>query len=908
MANRRRPPSRLWLLGAAAVLLLGVPSFADVVLDWLWFGELGYRQVFIRALSASSILGASVFVIAFIVLFANLLLALSSIDTPYVVLGPMTGGVRPPVLQSKQLRSLAVAAAVVGGVLLALAASSQWLTWLKFVNAVPFGVADPLLGYDVGFYVFTLPVLSMIRGLLVALIGLSFAGAAAIYVLAGLVRFTTRAGIAVGGRARRHLAMLVAAFLVVLAFGAWLDVPNVLLSPAGTGVVYGASYSDVAARVPALRLLAVLALVGAALAVFHAFSSRLWPVFAAIGLYAIGVVGGAAYASVVQRLVVSPNEQAREAPYIQHNVAATRRAFAIDEVEEREVSGDATLSRQDIEQNAETLGNVRLWDHQPLLDTFGQLQEIRTYYDFFSVDNDRYEIDGRYRQIMLSARELNSASLPNATWINTHLAFTHGYGLTLGPVNQVTSEGLPVLFIRDIPPESTTNLMVTQPSIYFGERTDNYAIVNTRTPEFHYPQGDDNVVTTYEGSGGVPIGNFLQRLIFSLGLPSYQLLFNTDITPASRVLYHRDIRNRVEKIASFLQYDRDPYLVVSDGRLFWMMDAYTMSDHYPYASPIGGGINYIRNSVKIVIDAYNGTTTYYLADNEDPVALTLDRIFPGFFRKLDEMPPDLRRHIRYPEDIFAIQTAMYTTFHMTNPSVFYNKEDQWEVPAIDVDGNPVPMEPYYTIMKLPGADRAEFIQMLPLTPRRKDNLAAWMVARSDGEHYGRLMVFEFPKQKVVFGPRQIVARINQDQLISPQITLWNQQGSQVIQGTLLVIPIEESMIYIRPLYLRAAGGRIPELKRVIVAYQNQIVMDETLDRALDQIFGGTTPSQPASAETLVEAQATPQQPAPVSPLAQQALDHYQRAVRAQRDGNWSLYGEEIRRVGEILERMSKERE
>ena len=354
-------------------------------------------------------------------------------------------------LQSRQLRSLAVAAAVVGGLLLALAASSQWLSWLKFVNAVPFGVSDPLLGYDIGFYIFTLPVLSVLRSLLIALIALSFAGSAAIYVLAGLVRFTTRAGIAIGGRARRHLSLLVAAFLVVLAFGAWLDVPNLLLSPAGTGVVYGASYTDVVARLPALRLLLVLALAGAALAIYHAFSLRMWPIFAAIGLYVVGTAGGGIYASVVQRLAVSPNEQARETPYMLHNIAATRRAFAIDQVEKRAVSGDATLSREDIVRNAETLTNVRLWDHQPLLDTFGQLQEIRTYYDFFSVDNDRYEIDGRYRQIMLSARELNSASLPNATWINTHLTFTHGYGLTLGPVNQVTEEGLPVLFIRDIP-------------------------------------------------------------------------------------------------------------------------------------------------------------------------------------------------------------------------------------------------------------------------------------------------------------------------------------------------------------------------------------------------------------------------------------------------------------------------
>ena len=909
VASRHQPSARLWLIVIAAVALLGVPSLADFYLDWLWFGETGYQGVFLRSLTAQSLLASAVFVAAFVVLYANLLLALSSVKGPYVVLGPQSAAVRAPVLGSRQLRTLVVAAAVAGGLLLGLVMSGQWLTWLRFWHATPFGTQDPILGRDVAFYVFTLPVLQLVRGLLLVLIVLSFAGSAAIYVLAGLVSFTTRSGMAVGGRARRHLSLLVAALLVTLAFGAWLDVPNLLVSPSGSNVIHGASYADVEARIPALRVLLLLALAGSGLAAFHAFSSRPWPIFAAIALYGIGLGGGMAYATVVQRFIVSPNEQVKETPFIEFNVAATRRAYAIDEVEERAVSGDAVLTRADIESNAQTLDNVRLWDHQPLLDTFGQLQEIRTYYDFVSVDNDRYMIDGEYRQIMLSARELDSASLPNRTWINERLTFTHGYGVTLGPVNQVTSEGLPVLFIKDLPPASTTDLHVTEPSIYFGERSSDHVFVRTRTPEFHYPEGDDNVYADYTGEGGVPVGGLLRRIMFSLGLPSFPLLFNTDISAESRVLYYRNIRDRVDRIAPFLEYDRDPYLVVSSGRLFWILDAYTLSDHYPYSSPFARGINYIRNAVKVVIDAYDGTTTFYVAHEQDPLVLTLSKVFPTLLRPLAEMPADLRSHLRYPQDIFSIQTTMYLTYHMTNPAVFYNKEDQWEVPAIDDQGTPVLMEPYYTIMRLPGADSAEFIQMLPLTPARKDNLAAWMVARSDGEHYGRLMVFQFPKQKVVFGPRQIVARINQDQLISPQITLWNQQGSQVIQGTLLVIPIEESMLYIRPLYLRAAGGRIPELKRVIVAYQNQIVMDETLDRALDQFFGDRRP--PADRPETALAAAAPAAPdtslartaAQVPPLSGQALDHYRRALEAQRQGNWGLYGQEIQRLGEVLERM-----
>jgi hypothetical protein len=495
--------------------------------------------------------------------------------------------------------------------------------------------------------------------------------------------------------------------------------------------------------------------------------------------------------------------------------------------------------------------------------------------------------------------------------------------VTLGPVNQVTSEGLPVLFIKDIPPVSSVDLQVRQPSVYFGELSSNYVLVRTRVKEFHHPKGDDNVYTEYSGRGGVPLGGLWRRLLFSLRFRSTDILLTDVVTPESRVIFHRRIMDRLGEIAPFIVYDDDPYLVIVDGQLFWMCDGYTITNRYPYSTPAArSGLNYIRNSVKVVIDAYDGTTTYYLADDRDPLVLTLARVFPTLFRPIAEMPAGLRRHVRYPEDIFAVQAAVFSTFHMTNPAVFYNKEDQWEVPAIESEGNPVAMQPYYTIMKLPGEKRAEFIQMLPFTPRRKDNLAAWMVARSDGDRYGTLLVFQFPKQKVVFGPRQIVARINQDQVISPQITLWNQQGSQVIQGTLLVIPIEQSLLYIRPLYLRASGGRIPELKRVIVAHQNQIVMEETLPAALNRIFGPGAARVERPAETPVAAAASippPPEPAvvrgeaPDAPaqggaesldtLAGLAQEHYQRALQAQRDGNWALYGEEIKKLGEVLERM-----
>jgi uncharacterized membrane protein (UPF0182 family) len=488
---------------------------------------------------------------------------------------------------------------------------------------------------------------------------------------------------------------------------------------------------------------------------------------------------------------------------------------------------------------------VRLWDHQPLLDTFGQLQEIRTYYDFVGVDNDRYKINGAARQVMLSPRELNSGSLPNRTWVNERLTFTHGYGLTLGPVNQVTQEGLPVLFVRNLPPETIPELPIKEPSLYFGELSNDYVIVKTATREFHYPRGEDNVFTQYEGSGGVPIGTLGRKLLFALHFRAPQIVLNSGIGAESRIMFRRQVRERVTTLAPFLNFDRDPYLVLADGRLFWIIDAYTTSNRYPYSTPVGNaGLNYMRNSVKVTVDAYNGTTAVYLSDAVDPIAATYARIFPGLFKPLAEMPAALREHVRYPEDIFAVQASVYATYHMTQPAAFYNREDQWEVPVIEDARDAAAMQPYYTIMRLPGEAEPEFIQMLPFTPRAKDNLSAWLAARSDGEHYGKLQVFQFPKQKVIFGPRQVVARINQDQTISPQVTLWNQQGSAVIWGTLMVIPVEESLIYVRPLYLRGSGGRIPELQRVIVVYQNQIVMEPTLDAALARLFGGSVQRPP----------------------------------------------------------------
>ena len=900
-------PARLVFLLVLLSAFMVVPSALDLLTEWLWFNEVEYTGIFMRTLGARVTLGAVAFLLAFAGLALNFRLALRRFTEPYTLF-PGNGDIQAVVLTPQQLQRLGMAVAALMALFLGAFASNEWLTWLQFQNAVPFGQPDPLFGRDTSFYVFALPFIDLVRYLTFTVVILSLLGSAALYVISNQLGIDPARGPIVGDGARRHLGLLIAGVFLLLAWGAYLDVPRVLTTPAGT--VYGASYVDVMLRVPVFRALVLVALVGAALSVISALTPRNRPLMAAVGLYALISVGGNLGAVALQRLVVTPDEQQREAPYLTHNIAATRQAFGLDDVEEREVSGDATLSLADIENNRDTIDNVRLWDHEPLLDTFGQLQEIRTYYDFASVDNDRYFIDGEYRQIMLSSRELNSDSLPNRSWVNERLQYTHGFGVAMGPVNQVTAEGLPVLFIGDLPPTSSVDLEVEQPSIYFGELSNDYVIVNTGTDEFHYPEGDDNVSTRYDGAGGVAMPSLLRRLLFAARFGAYEILVSSQLTSESRIIYHRNIIDRVTTIAPFLRYDTDPYLVISEGRLVWMVDAYTVSGRYPYATPASNGINYIRNAVKIVIDAYDGTTTFYLAEPDEPIARTLQAIFPGFLRPLDAMPEDLRRHIRYPEGLFTLQTSIYSTFHMTNPAVFYNREDQWEVPVIDGEQ----MQPYYTMMRLPGEPRAEFIQMLPFTPRGKNNMAAWMVARSDGDQYGKILVFQFPKQKVVFGPSQIVARVNQDPDISPQLTLWDQQGSEVIQGTLLVIPIEEALLYIRPLYLRASGGRIPELKQVIVAYQNEIAMEETLDGALSRLFGrgaGGAPPRALPIGTLIAAAAAGAAPpgpddsaAPTGEgLVSQAGDHYRRALRAQRDGDWAQYGQEIEQLGEVLEQL-----
>ncbi|HEU5304084.1 MAG TPA: UPF0182 family protein [Gemmatimonadales bacterium] len=903
--SRRRLVFILLLAAIAALVLL--PGFIGLLADWWWFQEIGYQIVFTRELVTRILVFLVAGGLTFAVLYLNLLAAQRGlVPNPILLqLGPSAPRLNLTAVMSRL--SLPVALAL--GVLAGLAFTPAWDVMLRAIYRTPFGITDPIFSRDIGFYVFTLPALSGVLGLLSGLVIVSLVLVLPLYGLRRDIVLAARGPRRAGGlriepSAGLHLAILLAALFILTALRLWLvDIPGLLYST--TGPLVGASYTDLHARLPALRVSAVLAAVAAGAVIWGALRRQLpWYGLLAVGGYmAVALLGRGVYPALMQKFVVSPTELTRETPYLRHHIAATRGAWGLDSVEVRELAGEAGLTLADIRANGPTIENVRLWDRDPLLQTFGQLQEIRTYYDFVSVDDDRYWIDGKYRQVLLSPRELNAASLPTRTFINEHLTFTHGMGLTLSPVNQVTPEGLPVLFIKDLPPVSTVSLELSRPQIYYGELTDPYVFAGTRQREFDHPSGEANVYTAYKGKGGVRVGNLVRRAALAAYFGSSKILFSGDITSDSRVLYNRTITTRARKALPFLLFDRDPYMVIAaDGTLKWILDAYTASTRYPYAQGLRDGTNYLRNSVKLVIDAYDGSLTAYVSAPGDPLIRTWSRIFPGIFIPLDSMPDDLRAHIRYPDDIYRIQTGLYTTYHMDVVEDFYHREDQWQIPTVAKNETSVAFM-RHIVMRLPEEKTAEYIYMVPFTPRGKDNLAAWMVARNDGAVYGKLRVYRLSRQSLVFGPRQIENRINQNTEIARQVSLWDQRGSQVIRGDLLVIPIEESVLYVQPLYLRAEGGRIPELKRVIVAYQNQVVMQETLEGALVELFGGAAaPGRPPTPAIAAEA---PAADAGLRALAAEARRRYQAALEAQRVIDWARYGEEMRRLGELLERLDR---
>ncbi len=877
------------------VVLPFVSSLLNYYTDWLFFVETGFASVFTTTLYAKTGVGLlfGVFLCAFIMV--NLMYA-NRAQFPYSGIS-IVGGGNFRVNRDDAIRfvkPLAILATVILSLLAANWGALRWEEALLFTNRVDVGTVDPVIGKDIGFYLFSLPFWEILNGFAGFVLLAATALAAAVYYVRGGIILSER-GAVIDVKVRRHLAILVGIFSCVIAAGFSLDGFQLLFS--NNGSFYGAGYVDVNSRLLTYKILTFLTpLAGILLAAGiwkGAWRVALLPPLVVVVLYVIGI---RIYPGLLQKFKVAPNELALETPYIENNLKFTRFGFDLEKIETVPFDVDTKLTAADIANNDATIKNIRLWDHAPLLKTYSQLQQIRTYYKFFDVDNDRYKVNGQYTQVMLSPRELSYADLPSKNWINERLIFTHGNGITFGPVSRISKEGLPEFFVKDIPPISLADIKVTRPEIYFGELSNDYVVVKTKVPEFSYPTATGNINTTYAGKGGVPIDSLLKKALFAATFKTEKILLSSDITAESRIIYNRNINERVRAIAPFLRFDGDPYMVVdATGRLKWIIDAYTYSDRLPYSKPIQGGINYMRNSVKATIDAYDGTLNFYISDPNDVLAKVYARMFPALFKPLADMPADMRSHVRYPHQFLQLQAAMFAAYHMTDPKVFYNKENLWQVPALGEK----PMEPYYTIMKLPGEKVEEYILLLPFTPSKRDNLAAWLTARCDGENYGKIRAYTFPRDRLIYGPKQIDARINQDSFISQQLTLWNQRGSEVIRGSLLVIPIEKSLLYVQPLFLAADKAGLPELKRVIVAFGDQVVMEENLELALQRLFGGKKAVVASAAMVTSGAKATP------ATLAKEAMSIYEKATTLQRQGNWSGYGEELRKLEQILKQMAQ---
>ncbi|MGI8934933.1 MAG: UPF0182 family protein [Phormidesmis sp.] len=774
----------------------------------------------------------------------------------------------------------------VGAVVLSLSfgivLTQEWVRILPALNFVTFDQLDPLFQQDLSFYIFQLPVWELFEFWLSGLLLFMLMAVALGYLLAGNTLSQGHfAGFSLPQQ--RHLYALAASLLMVTALGHWLNRYELLYSP--QGVTYGASYTDIQVGLPVNGALSLISLGLALTLMWRAFVQpkvgwtqstrplRARPVVGAIAIYLLfAIVGNTLAPWLVQRIVVQPNEFLRELPYIERTIAFTRDAFGLADIETRQFDPQGELSAADLEENDLTIRNIRLWDTRPLLESNRQLQQIRLYYEFADADVDRYDLVNETdqvvdrRQVLISARELNYERVPAEaqTWVNEHLTYTHGYGFTMSPVNTAGPSGLPTYFVKDIDhvpssPVVERSIPVGKPRIYFGELTNTYVMTGAQVPELDFPSGSENVYNRYDGQGGLSLAPFWKRLLFAKHLGDWKMLLSRDFTADTRLMFRRNIKQRVRRIAPFLQFDGDPYLVVADAGsefaiagaesgtnyLYWMIDAYTTSDRYPYADPGNNEFNYIRNSIKVIVDAYNGSVHFYIADQSDPIIRTWAQIFPNMFEQLSDMPPALVSHIRYPLDFSRIQSDELLTYHMTDPQVFYNREDQWRAPNEIYANEEQVVEPYYLIMELPGEDDGEFVLLRPFTPAQRINLVAWLAARSDGEQYGRQLLYQFSKQELVFGPEQIEARINQEPEISQRISLWDTQGSRANQGNLLVIPIERSLLYVEPLYLEAEQNPLPILARVIVAYKNRIAMAETLEQSLQAIFN--TPDTPAPA-------------------------------------------------------------
>jgi uncharacterized protein len=878
-------------VGVAVLIVFLLALTAGWIQKWLWMGQLGYTGVFWTIFSMRWEMFWIAFAPAFLYVWINLRVAAGRGNGPRAVVIRGTAG-------EYALRNLTPVVLVVAGAIALIFAfifMARWDTYVRFRYGGSFGVADPVFGANVGFYVFRLPFYELLHNSLTALALVTLFAVLAAYAYVVFPRFAEGEG-----RGNRRVAEHLSVLLFVLAanwgWGFCLDRYELLYST--LGVVYGAGYAASHVTRVALWVMIGLSVAGCALLALNFFRPRITWLAVGFGVYAAAYIAGVVILpGVFEQVAVKPNELRLETPYLEHYIDFTRRAYNLNAIQTTSYPALADLTPQAIARNEDTIQNIRLWDSRPLLQTYRQTQEIRLYYQFYNVDVDRYHLPDGYHQVMLSAREL-SETLPEKaqTWVNEHLQFTHGYGLVMSFVSKSMGGGLPQYVLENIPPESAYGLTVEQPGIYYGEAMSGYRIVDSGVKEFDYPKGSQNVYASYKGKGGIPLDSVWKRALFAWTQSDANILLTSYLQPGSRIQIWRRVQERVGKIAPFLRLDSNPYAVLSDGRLYWIQDAYTVSDRYPYSSPYGFGagesLNYIRNSVKVIVDMYDGTVRFDVMDPGDPVLAAYRRAFPGVFLDLGGLSADLKHHLRYPEDLFYIQASQYRSFHMTDPQVFYNQEDLWVFAQEKYAREAVQMKPYYILMKLPGSTTLEYLLMTPFTPQRRDNMIAWMAARCDFPEYGKTLVYELPKEKLVYGPNQIEAMIDQNTEISRQLTLWDQRGSHVIRGNLVVIPIENGFLYVEPLYLSAEGASFPQLKRVIVVAADKVAMEPTLDEALAAVFGAPLPpAQPAMVKSLVTA---------VQPELEEARRELAAVQEAMRQGDWEKLGKAMETLKGVL--------
>ena len=889
MANLPKRLSPVHLIIILLAIILGVGPLLGFYTDYLWFGAIGYRSVFTKRISWQILTLLIGFIIAFVFLYLNIRFARDTIEGILSKMG----------FQYQEIDDrLILAGTGILSFLFGLAFSGNWETILLYLNKTPFGITEPILNQDAGFYIFQIPFLNLIRTILLGLFFISIVITGIIYVYRiGPILLPEEDIInSIPTKVLVHISILLGGLFGLIAFGFYLNRYEILFSE--QGVVAGAGFTDVNIRLPIFIILTVLSAITALALVANIKLKDVRIPLAGIGLIIIFLLASSVVPGVYQQLRVTPNELELEEPYLDHNIEYTRKGFGLSDVDVQEYEIDANLTTEDLEGNEEIIENIRIWDRRALIQTYRQLQQIRTYYTFNDVDTDRYHVDGDYKQYMISARELNLDALdPSAsTWINERLVYTHGFGLVMNPVSSKTDDGRPDLVLRDIPP--TGDFQINNPRIYYGESENSYKIANSGRSEFDYPRSGANAYNNYDGTGGIEFGSLFRKLVYTIRFGEINFLLSNEISEGSKLMYERQIQTRAEKIAPFLSYDGDPYPVMHNDRIKWIIDAYTTAKRFPYSEryeELGyNNVNYMRNSVKVVVDSYDGSVDFYIM-NEEPIAETYSKIFPNLFKDYSEMPKGLKNHIRYPKDFYKIQMDLYRNYHMEDPGTFYNKEDAWEIPQENYRGSTIKMEPYYLLTQLPDQEKLEYLLVQPFTPRNRQNMVAWVAARSDEPNYGEIKLYEFPRGQLVYGPNQIESRIDQDPNISEQLTLWGQTGSRVIRGNLLVIPLGNSILYTEPIFISAEQSEIPELRRVIASSGQNTVMQDNLEESLQMLIEGRVDGEDGQAPI----------PGTAKELAEQALEHYNQAQKYLEEGNWTGYGQEIQKVRDLLDQISQ---